>query len=130
MPISVFELFKIGIGPSSSHTIGPMIAARRFLTETEAAGVFDEIAEVVTGRHLARIRRRSAGQNQCRQRARRDRRNQAAQMSQLAWTKGDSVCGIAASALPHAGIPAAPPQRNSYNLAFVGYKPDIGLVVS
>jgi len=48
MPISVFELFKIGIGPSSSHTIGPMIAARRFLTETEATGVFDEIAEVVT----------------------------------------------------------------------------------
>lgn len=48
MPISVFELFKIGIRPSSSHTIGPMIAARRFLTEIETAGVFDEIAEVVT----------------------------------------------------------------------------------
>jgi L-serine dehydratase len=47
MPISVFELFKVGIGPSSSHTVGPMIAARRFLTETEAAGVFDKIAEVV-----------------------------------------------------------------------------------
>ncbi|KQT46750.1 serine dehydratase [Methylobacterium sp. Leaf456] len=28
--ISVFDLFKIGIGPSSSHTVGPMIAARRF----------------------------------------------------------------------------------------------------
>lgn len=28
--ISVFELFKIGIGPSSSHTVGPMVAARRF----------------------------------------------------------------------------------------------------
>ena len=28
--ISAFDLFKIGIGPSSSHTIGPMIAARRF----------------------------------------------------------------------------------------------------
>jgi L-serine dehydratase len=28
--ISTFDLFKIGIGPSSSHTVGPMIAARRF----------------------------------------------------------------------------------------------------
>lgn len=28
--ISVFELFKIGVGPSSSHTMGPMVAARRF----------------------------------------------------------------------------------------------------
>ncbi|MFT3904902.1 MAG: L-serine ammonia-lyase [Steroidobacteraceae bacterium] len=28
--ISVFDLFKIGIGPSSSHTVGPMVAARRF----------------------------------------------------------------------------------------------------
>ena len=29
--ISVFDLFKIGIGPSSSHTVGPMVAANRFL---------------------------------------------------------------------------------------------------
>ena len=33
MAISVFDLFKVGIGPSSSHTVGPMIAARRFLEE-------------------------------------------------------------------------------------------------
>jgi len=31
--LSVFDIFKIGIGPSSSHTMGPMTAARRFLTE-------------------------------------------------------------------------------------------------
>jgi L-serine dehydratase len=31
--LSVFDLFKIGIGPSSSHTMGPMTAARRFLDE-------------------------------------------------------------------------------------------------
>ncbi len=31
MAVSVFDLFKIGIGPSSSHTVGPMRAARRFL---------------------------------------------------------------------------------------------------
>ena len=31
MSVSVFDLFKIGIGPSSSHTVGPMRAARRFV---------------------------------------------------------------------------------------------------
>ena len=30
MTVSTFDLFKIGIGPSSSHTVGPMVAARRF----------------------------------------------------------------------------------------------------
>ncbi len=35
MFISVFELFKIGIGPSSSHTMGPLIAARDFLAHTK-----------------------------------------------------------------------------------------------
>jgi len=35
--LSVFDLFKIGIGPSSSHTVGPMVAARRFLAENLAA---------------------------------------------------------------------------------------------
>jgi len=39
MDMSVFDLFKIGIGPSSSHTVGPMVAARRFLLE---AGHLDE----------------------------------------------------------------------------------------
>jgi len=33
MFLSVFDLFKIGIGPSSSHTMGPMVAAARFLDE-------------------------------------------------------------------------------------------------
>jgi L-serine dehydratase len=35
MFLSVFDLFKIGIGPSSSHTVGPMVAALRFLDEIE-----------------------------------------------------------------------------------------------
>ena len=35
MAISVLDLFKIGIGPSSSHTIGPMIAARKFILSIE-----------------------------------------------------------------------------------------------
>ncbi len=33
MFLSVFDVFKIGIGPSSSHTMGPMVAASRFLNE-------------------------------------------------------------------------------------------------
>jgi len=33
MFLSIFEIFKIGIGPSSSHTMGPMVAAARFLSD-------------------------------------------------------------------------------------------------
>jgi len=36
--ISVFDIFKIGIGPSSSHTVGPMRAAKRFVERLEADG--------------------------------------------------------------------------------------------
>ncbi|KQO15277.1 serine dehydratase [Acidovorax sp. Leaf76] len=36
MSVSVFDLFKIGIGPSSSHTVGPMIAARQFACHLQA----------------------------------------------------------------------------------------------
>ncbi|WP_226779187.1 L-serine ammonia-lyase [Oceaniglobus trochenteri] len=36
MFLSVFEMFKIGIGPSSSHTMGPMVAAARFLDHLRA----------------------------------------------------------------------------------------------
>ncbi|MEY4323289.1 MAG: hypothetical protein RL410_1070, partial [Actinomycetota bacterium] len=35
MAISVLDLFKVGIGPSSSHTVGPMLAARRFALALE-----------------------------------------------------------------------------------------------
>ncbi len=38
MAISVFDLFSIGIGPSSSHTVGPIRAAARFLAALEARG--------------------------------------------------------------------------------------------
>ena len=36
MFLSVFDMFKVGIGPSSSHTMGPMVAAARFLTRLRA----------------------------------------------------------------------------------------------
>ena len=37
--VSAFELFKIGIGPSSSHTVGPMRAAHAFVSQLRAQGV-------------------------------------------------------------------------------------------
>jgi L-serine dehydratase len=40
MNTSLFELFKVGIGPSSSHTVGPMRAALRFVRELAARGEF------------------------------------------------------------------------------------------
>ncbi len=46
MAISVLDLFKIGIGPSSSHTVGPMKAARMYALSLEAAGLLPEIATV------------------------------------------------------------------------------------
>ncbi|MHA0284821.1 L-serine ammonia-lyase [Mycobacterium sp. C3-094] len=44
MAISVFDLFSIGIGPSSSHTVGPMRAARRFAERLR--GSLDAVARV------------------------------------------------------------------------------------
>lgn len=41
MALSVFDLFKIGIGPSSSHTVGPMRAAARFVEGLRREGLFD-----------------------------------------------------------------------------------------
>ncbi|MBU6497139.1 MAG: L-serine ammonia-lyase [Rhodospirillales bacterium] len=46
--ISVFDLFKIGLGPSSSHTVGPMIAAGAFREALLAAGLADRTARLET----------------------------------------------------------------------------------
>ena len=46
MAVSVFDLFKIGIGPSSSHTVGPMRAARMFMQRLFAEGLAQETARV------------------------------------------------------------------------------------
>ena len=46
MTISVFELFKVGIGPSSSHTVGPMRAAADFVADLDAADVLVRVADV------------------------------------------------------------------------------------
>ena len=46
MAVSVFDLFKIGIGPSSSHTVGPMRAARMFARSLAHEGVLERTARV------------------------------------------------------------------------------------
>lgn len=44
--ISVFDMLKIGVGPSSSHTLGPWRAAQRFVEELKAAKQFEDVTEV------------------------------------------------------------------------------------
>ncbi|MES5817177.1 L-serine ammonia-lyase [Streptomyces sp. RG80] len=46
MAISVFDLFSIGIGPSSSHTVGPMRAARMFARRLRNEGLLPTVASV------------------------------------------------------------------------------------
>ncbi|MGA9341454.1 MAG: L-serine ammonia-lyase [Rhodanobacteraceae bacterium] len=47
MAVSVFDLFKIGIGPSSSHTVGPMRAAARFVARwIDEPGLIDRVARI------------------------------------------------------------------------------------
>lgn len=46
MAVSVFDLFKIGIGPSSSHTVGPMRAAAMFAESLAADGLLDQVTGV------------------------------------------------------------------------------------
>ena len=44
--ISAFDIFKIGVGPSSSHTLGPWRAAQRAVCRWQELGVFDAIVAV------------------------------------------------------------------------------------
>ena len=46
MAVSAFDLFKIGIGPSSSHTVGPMRAAGRFVRRLGLVGVLERTGGV------------------------------------------------------------------------------------
>jgi L-serine dehydratase len=46
MSISAFDLFKVGIGPSSSHTVGPMVAARQFARGLQEAGELAACARI------------------------------------------------------------------------------------
>jgi len=51
MALSVFDLFKIGIGPSSSHTVGPMWAAFRFVTDLQVQGLLPGVKRVRADLH-------------------------------------------------------------------------------
>lgn len=46
MALSVFDLFSVGVGPSSSHTVGPMRAAARFVEELRGADRLGDVARV------------------------------------------------------------------------------------
>ena len=46
MSVSVFDIFRVGIGPSSSHTVGPMRAAARFARELNEKGLAEKTARV------------------------------------------------------------------------------------
>jgi L-serine dehydratase len=47
MAVSVFDIFKIGIGPSSSHTVGPMRAAARFVSRwLDERGLLDRVVRI------------------------------------------------------------------------------------
>jgi len=46
MELSVFDIFKIGIGPSSSHTMGPMRAAGFLLAKLDKHGLFDQVGRI------------------------------------------------------------------------------------
>ena len=51
MAISVFDLFSIGIGPSSSHTVGPMRAARTFAEGLADDGLLTAIVMIAGKRN-------------------------------------------------------------------------------
>ncbi|RIB22986.1 L-serine ammonia-lyase [Gigaspora rosea] len=44
--VSTFDLFSIGIGPSSSHTVGPMRAAKIFVTDLKNRGILDKVTRL------------------------------------------------------------------------------------
>ena len=51
MAVSVFDLFKIGIGPSSSHTVGPMRAARQFVLRLQQGNRLERTVTVRCSLH-------------------------------------------------------------------------------
>ena len=61
--ISVFDMLKIGVGPSSSHTLGPWRAAQKWIQSLKDAAIFNEIDGIridlfgslsLTGIHFAK----------------------------------------------------------------------------
>ena len=46
MAHSIFDLFKVGVGPSSSHTVGPMIAGNRFVNQLQQQQLISQTTKV------------------------------------------------------------------------------------
>ena len=46
MPLSAFDLYSIGIGPSSSHTVGPMRASKRFVDRLVADELLEQTSRI------------------------------------------------------------------------------------
>jgi len=46
MNLSIFDVFKVGVGPSSSHTMGPMLAARMFVQDLAARDLLERTTEI------------------------------------------------------------------------------------
>lgn len=46
MPISVFDLFKVGVGPSSSHTVGPMMAAFKYAALLQESNLINKVSRL------------------------------------------------------------------------------------
>ena len=44
--ISIFDIYKIGVGPSSSHTFGPMVASNMFIKTLQDNGELDNVAYI------------------------------------------------------------------------------------
>lgn len=120
MPISVLDLFKIGVGPSSSHTIGPMQAAHDFVRQLEGRKLLaavDRIEVRLYGslRHWHRARHRSCGdrrpdgpaRQQHRSRLHRSRgRRRPAQRLPAARRQGRRAVRLGPRHAPVAGEPA------------------------
>jgi hypothetical protein len=47
--VSTFDLFSIGVGPSSSHTVGPMRAAKIFITDLKELDVMNKVHTLRVG---------------------------------------------------------------------------------
>jgi hypothetical protein len=48
--VSTFDLFSIGVGPSSSHTVGPMRAAKIFINDLKNHNVLDRVSNLRVGK--------------------------------------------------------------------------------
>ena len=82
MAVSVFDLFKIGIGPSSSHTVGPMKAALAFAEALRDAGKLERVAgDLLETYRDRRLRKRQFRQLWI------ARINAAARMNDLSYSK-------------------------------------------